>query len=125
MNEHQLGLACWGLRELPQSEQLAMARRLGVSELEFSIANAPKDYPLTMGKTEIADIRAMYQNAGIPLRYVVTGNDFTQENPEAVHADLQKVNRVIALCELLGAKVLRVFAGFSKATWKSKTSTIP
>ena len=115
MKKDQLGLACWGLRELPLSQQLALTQRLGVSGMEFSIANAPKDYPLTMDAGEIAFVRTQYQNMGIPLCYVVTGNDFTQADPAAVDADLRKVKRVIALCEQLGAKYLRVFAGFSPA----------
>lgn len=115
MKREQLGLACWGLRELPLEEQLALTQRVGVSAMEFSIANAPKDFPLTINDVDIAWIRKRYDAAGIPLEYVVTGNDFTQFDPAAVEADKHKVHRVIALCAALGAKYLRIFAGFSPA----------
>ena len=115
MQKEQLGLACWGLRELPLEEQLALTARLGVSAMEFSIANAPKDFPLSITDADMAWIRKRYDAAQIPLTYVVTGNDFTQPDPAAVEADMLKVQRVIALCAALGAKYLRIFAGFSPA----------
>ena len=115
MQKDQLGLACWGLRELPLEEQLALTRRLGVNAMEFSIANAPKDFPLTITDADMAWIRKRYEQAQIPLTYVVTGNDFTQPDPAAVEADRLKVQRVIELCAALGAKTLRIFAGFSPA----------
>lgn len=115
MNKEQLGLACWGLRELPLSRQLAMAGNLGVHEMEFSIANAPKDYPLSMSAADIAYVRKSYEDAGLPLRYVVTGNDFTQYAAAAVENDVQKVKRVIDLTKALGAQTLRIFAGFTPA----------
>ena len=115
MNTTQLGLACWGLRELPLEAQLALARRVGARGMEFSIANAPKDFSLAMDAADIARVRRAYDQAELPLNFVVTGNDFTQADPAAVQADLDKVERVIALCGALGAQYLRIFAGFSPA----------
>ena len=54
----ELGLAAWGLRELPLEKQLALAKKLRVKYVEFSIANYDKDaLQLHPKKAQIKAIR--------------------------------------------------------------------
>ncbi|MBR0459707.1 MAG: sugar phosphate isomerase/epimerase [Victivallales bacterium] len=107
----ELGLAAWGLRELPIQKQLALAKKLGVKYVEFSIANYDKDaLQLSPSKADIENIRKLYKKYGISLDCACTGNDFT--GPD-VKKQVAKVKNVIATAAALGVKYLRVFAGFN------------
>ena len=72
----QLGLAAWGLREESIESQLAMAKKLGVDLLEFSIANYSKDIQLDITKEELDAIKTAFQKYGVRLECGCTGNDF-------------------------------------------------
>lgn len=103
------GSASWGFREEPLEKQLQITKELGLSTLELGIANAPKDLPLDISDAELADVKALYAKYGIELTCAATGNDFTNGNMD----DVAKIKRVIDICETLGVKYLRIFAGFS------------
>ena len=103
------GNASWGFRETPLEEQLRITKDMGLAVLELGIANAPKDVPLSVTDEEIAEIKDSYKKYGIELCCAATGNDFSNGDKN----DLPKVRKVIDICEKLGVKYLRIFAGFS------------
>ncbi len=106
----ELGLAAWGLRETPVEKQLALAKRLRVKYVEFSIANYDKDaLQLHPKKAQIKAIRELYEKYGISLDCACTGDDFTGDD---VAQQVTKVKDVIDTAAALGVKFLRVFAGF-------------
>lgn len=103
------GSAAWGFRETPLEKQLEITKRLGFETLELGIANAPRDVPLDVSDEEIKRVKALYDNYNVKLICAATGNDFTCGNDN----DVKKIKSVIDICEKLGAKYLRIFAGFS------------
>jgi sugar phosphate isomerase/epimerase len=109
-----LGNAAWGFRETPLEEQLKITRKMGLRELEISIAGFPAN-ELQLASTEknILKIKEMFHKYSVNLTCAATGNDFTQESPDACHKDAENVCRVIDICSVLGAQFLRIFAGFA------------
>ncbi|MBQ7574816.1 MAG: sugar phosphate isomerase/epimerase [Clostridia bacterium] len=102
------GNAAWGFRETPIEEQFRITSDMGISELEIGIANAPCDIPLTVDNSGIEKIKKLSLNYGVGISCAATGNDFTVPNN-----DCEKIKRVIDICNGLGVKYLRIFAGFS------------
>lgn len=115
MKAEQIGIACWGLREIPLEEQLRLTQRLNGSFMELGIANAPRDLPLRATTAELAGVRNLFDKYHIPLEYAATGNNFTAESEAEVRAEVEKVRTVIGICEALQISWLRIFAGFSPA----------
>lgn len=111
----ELGLACWGMRELELRQQLELCARLGVRLTELDIANAPGGLSLACGAKELQQTARLFEAYGIPPRYAATGNDFTMADGGEVSAQIEKVRQVIEICEGLGIGFLRIFAGFSPA----------
>ncbi len=107
----RLGLAAWGLRETPLSQQLEMCGRLGVDALELSIGNGSGD-PLQPDSDAAAAIRVSRQfaAAGVTPEYGCTGNDFTGDD---VPEQLERLRRVIAVAAESGVRRLRIFGGFA------------
>lgn len=105
----KLGNAAWGLREMTFKEQLALTKRMGLTILEVGIANAPLDISLEISKKELDRIAAEAADSGIELLCGATGDDFMQNGAK----DLDKVKRVIDICQYLKIKYLRIFAGFT------------
>lgn len=107
----KLGLAAWGLRETPEKEKFALAAKLGVRLLEVSIAGYPKDFlQLDADDPEIRQEKQWAEKQGIQLTCACAGNDFTGEN---VDEQIRNVKRVLEIASKLGAKQLRIFAGFA------------
>ncbi len=106
----RLGLAAWGLRETPLEEQLKLTRDMGLSLLEFSIANYSKDV-LQVGcsDAEIEAVKSLYSKYGISLECGCTGNDLTVDD---VAPQVEKLTEVIGIASKLGIRYLRIFAGF-------------
>lgn len=105
----RFGNASWGFRETPLEEQLKITQEMGLSLLELGIANALRDLPLDISDEQIDEVKALFEKYHIELLCAATGNDFTNGNAD----DLPKLKRVVDICEKLGVKILRVFAGFS------------
>lgn len=103
------GSASWGFRETPLEKQLKITKMLGLHTLELGIANAPRDLPLDASDEVIRHVKALYDKFDLKLICAATGNDFTCGN----NGDVIKIKRVIDICEKLGVKYLRIFAGFS------------
>jgi len=112
----KLGAAAWGLRETPLEEQLELVKRIGLSELELSIAGYAKDMlQINSSAADIENVKDLFQKYNIPLVAAATGNDFTQEDSAACMEDLRKIERVMEIAGELGIQYLRIFAGFSAA----------
>jgi len=110
MELSNIGSAAWGFRALELPAQLALAKKLGFTTHELGIANADTDIPADASAQTLAWVKALYDSHGLALTCAATGNDFT--GPDAA-AQLEKVKKVIALCQTLGVKNLRVFTGFT------------
>ncbi|MCI5970379.1 MAG: sugar phosphate isomerase/epimerase family protein [Clostridia bacterium] len=103
------GNAAWGFRETPLEKQLKITKSIGLSVLELGIANSPVDLPLNISDYEIANVKALFEKYGVHLMCAATGNDFTFGN----NNDVDKIKKVIDICQKLGVTYLRIFAGFS------------
>lgn len=110
--KREVGAAAWGFRELPLEEQLRICKNLGFESLELGIANAPMDLPADAGEKEIQKVVQAYRDYGIKLWCGATGNDFTVDVPQ-IPLEIEKVKKVICICEKANIKYLRIFAGFT------------
>lgn len=109
------GAAAWGMRELALEEQLKMCRELKLINLELGIANAPKDLPEDASDEQICEVVELYQKNGITLNCAATGNDFTVNDQQEIRLQIEKIKKVITICQKAGIRYLRIFAGFSPA----------
>lgn len=113
MNVDMLGTAAWGFREMELVKQLSCVKELGGRIHELGIANGSMDVPADADGNRLAMVKDLYQSFGIRLLCAATGNDFTLVEGDMVRRDVDKVKKVINICEGIGVKYLRVFAGFS------------
>lgn len=127
----KFGSAAWGFRETPLEQQLVITQELGLEALELGVAGHENDFLQVDATAEqITRVGELFKRYGVSLRAVSTGNDFTQADESACKADLEKILRVTALAEALGAHTLRIFAGFSPAEdvtgarWKRMVSCL-
>lgn len=104
-----LGNASWGFRETPLEEQLRITSDMGLELLELGIANAPTDLPLDISDAELDKVKKLFEKYGVGLLCAATGNDFTCGDD----SDVEKLKKVVDICQKLGVKFLRIFAGFS------------
>lgn len=104
----KFGNASWGLRETPLEEQFKITAEMGLSALEIGIANAPDDIPLDVSDAELLKVKEMSEKYGVKMVSAATGNDFTIGTD-----DVDKVKRVLDICNTLDVKILRIFAGFT------------
>ncbi|MBO7741121.1 MAG: sugar phosphate isomerase/epimerase [Victivallales bacterium] len=107
-----LGSAAWGLRETPLEEQFALCRRLGLSQLELSIGNGPKDWVQPDSPEELLEKIALWREQyGVGTICGCTGNDFTAEGD--LGGDIAHVKAATDTASRLGIRYLRIFAGFT------------
>ncbi len=104
----KFGNAAWGFRKTPLSEQFKITAEMGLDAIEIGIANAPGDIPLDVSDTAIDNIKEMSQSYGVKMIAAATGNDFTLGAD-----DVEKVKKVINICQKLEIPYLRIFAGFT------------
>ncbi|MDO4562532.1 MAG: sugar phosphate isomerase/epimerase [Clostridia bacterium] len=100
------GNAAWGFRETPLEKQFEITAEMGLSVLEAGIANAPGDIQIG---DDAGRVQSLCEKYGVSVECAATGNDFTNGQRD----DVDKVKNVIDMCEALGVKYLRIFAGFS------------
>lgn len=106
------GCAAWGFRETPLEKQLEITKSFGLKHLELGIANADNDIPLDADKEQLDKVKELYNKYGVELYCAATGCDFTVSK-EDCYANVEKVKKVIDMCDYLGMKCVRIFAGFS------------
>ena len=107
----RLGLAAWGMRNLAPEEKFAMAGRLGVSLMECSIAGHPDDFlQADASASQIAQTRRWAEQYGVSLECACAGNDFTAPDTAA---QSEMVGKVLKIAAGIGAKRIRIFAGFA------------
>lgn len=104
----KFGNAAWGFRETPLCEQFEITKEMGLDAIEIGIANAPGDIPLDVSDALLDNIKVLSEEYGVKMVAAATGNDFTVGD-----GDLDKVKKVIDICQKLGIKFLRIFAGFT------------
>lgn len=104
----KFGNAAWGFRETHLEEQFKITADMGLSALEIGIANAPKDIPLDVTDAELFKVKELSEKYGVKIISAATGDDFTVSTD-----DVEKVKRVIDICEKLEIPNLRIFAGFT------------
>ena len=104
-----LGNAAWGFRETTLEKQLEITSDMGLELLELSIANTEKDLQLDVTDEEIENVKKLYAKYNVKLVCAASSNDFTEGNDN----DICKIKKVTDICEKLGVKYLRIFAGFS------------
>ena len=101
------GNAAWGFRETPLEEQFKITADMGLDVIEIGIANAPADIALDATDAELDKVKVLSEKYGVKMLCAATGDDFT-----AGADDVEKVKKVIDICDKLGIKYLRIFAGF-------------
>ncbi len=105
------GNAAWGLRETPLEDQLRLTAAMGLELLELSIAGYDRDFlQLDADEKRIGEVRKLFERYGIRPDCAATGNDFTNDD---VATQVANVRRVIDIAAAVGAKYLRIFAGFN------------
>ena len=130
MRRSMFGTASWGFREMELEGQLSCVCRLGFEIHELDIENAPGDLPADADAEQLREVRELYESYGIRLLCAATGNDFTLAEESQVRKSVEKVKKVITVCEKTGAEYLRIFAGFSPygevtgARWKRMVAAL-
>ena len=102
------GNAAWGFRETPLEEQFKVTSEMGLEVLEIGIANAPMDIQLHITEEEIQHIKRLAEKYKVRILCAATGNDFTTGTD-----DIEKLKKVIDICDKLGIPNLRIFTGFT------------
>jgi sugar phosphate isomerase/epimerase len=112
-----VGCGEWGFRNLPVEEHFEIAKRLGFRHLEFGIGG---DFPGRLSSRlrpdEVVAFRELSASFQIAATQCCLENDFTLPNPAEHREMLERTTREIALAARLGAKQIRLFAGFTPVT---------
>ena len=103
------GTASWGFREMELEGQLSCVCRLGFEIHELDIENAPGDLPADADAEQLREVRELYESYGIRLLCAATGNDFTLAEESQVRKSVEKVKKVITVCEI-SQDLCRIFA---------------
>jgi sugar phosphate isomerase/epimerase len=106
----------WGQQRLSLGDFLRKAAALGYPAVEIS-GKRPHLSPLDTDEEAIAEVRAAAQAAGIEIATIAGYTDFTagRSTPEVPYVELQLayVDRLASMAQTLGAKIVRVFSGYS------------
>lgn len=106
----------WGQHRLSLTDFIRKAAALGYSAVEVS-GKRPHLSPLDAGETALAELRAAAQAAGVEIATVAGYTDFTagRTTPEVPYVEMQLayIDRLATLARSLGAKIVRVFSGYS------------
>lgn len=106
----------WGQHRLTLPDFFRKAAVLGYAAVEVS-GKRPHLSPLDTDETLLAELRAAAQAAGIQIATIAGYTDFTagRTTPEVPYVELQLayVERLAGMARSLGAKIVRVFSGYS------------
>lgn len=102
-------------RALTMEEVIARAREYGYEGVEID-GKRPHGNPLDLPRPRCADLRSRAHDAGVEIYAVAANNDFSSPIPEQRESQLSYVRELIRMTADLGAKTLRVFAGWPGVT---------
>jgi sugar phosphate isomerase/epimerase len=109
----------WGQRRLSLPEFFNKAAALGYAAVEIS-GKRPHLSPLDADDQALAELRASAQAAGVEIATIAGYTDFTagRTTPEVPYVELQLayLERLSSMARALGAKIVRVFSGYSPDT---------
>jgi len=103
----------WGFREVGLKETLDAVRGLGFRLVELVCTPRSGHLQPTMSDEELQVVRNMAQACGLTIVAVDGGNDFTVDDPEKLRQQVHQSLRLVDVTAALGAKVVRLFAGFA------------
>jgi len=110
----RLGLAEWGMRDLPVEEHYRLTREFGLKYLELGIGGyMPGQIPVGMGPEWVQTLNGYSKKYDVKTPYMCFGNDFTIEDEKEI---LEKTDEIIAdlpACNEIGVTHIRLFSGFS------------
>ncbi|HEV3342362.1 MAG TPA: sugar phosphate isomerase/epimerase [Pirellulales bacterium] len=106
----------WGQHRLSLTDFVRKAATLGYSAVEIS-GKRPHLSPLDTDDESLAELRAAAQAAGVEIATIAGYTDFTagRSTPEVPYVELQLayIERLASMAQALGAKIVRVFSGYS------------
>lgn len=106
----------WGQHRLTLPEFLRKAASLGYAAVEIS-GKRPHLSPLDTDEAMLAEVRTAAAAAGVEIATIAGYTDFTagRATPEVPYIELQLayIERLARLAKALGAKIVRVFSGYS------------
>ena len=106
----------WGQHRLALSEFFRKAAALGYAAVEIS-GKRPHLSPLDADEAVLAELAAAAQAAGVEIATIAGYTDFTagRTTPEVPYIELQLayIDRLSSMARALGAKIVRVFSGYS------------
>jgi sugar phosphate isomerase/epimerase len=117
-----LGCGEWGFRNRPVAEWFDTATALGFRHLEFGIGGGwPGRLPEAPTAADVAAFRRLAEGHGVTTHYCCLENDFTLPDPAEHDAHVRKVLSQVSPAADCGAKMVRLFAGFTPAEQVTET----
>ena len=111
-------VACgeWGFRDLEMEDHFRICRRFGFHYMEFGIGgDVPGRLPEEMSRDQISQFAALGNKYDIETPFCCLVNDFTLPDQAAHGRMVEKTIASIRLAAELGARLVRLFAGFTPA----------
>jgi sugar phosphate isomerase/epimerase len=106
----------WGQHRLSVTDFVRKAAALGYTAVEIS-GKRPHLSPLDTDDKALDELRAVAQAAGVEIATIAGYTDFTagRSTPEVPYVELQLayIDRLASMARALGAKIVRVFSGYS------------
>jgi sugar phosphate isomerase/epimerase len=116
MSTLTLGCGEWGFRNRPIGEWLPLAASLGFRHLEFGIGGGwPGRLPESPAAADVNAFRRLVAQHGVSTHHCCLENDFTRPDPAGHEQQVRKVLAQLAPAADCGAKLVRLFAGFTPA----------
>ena len=111
-----LGCGEWGFRNRAIPEWMELAISLGFRHLEFGIGGGwPGRLPETPTAADVAGFRRLAERHAVSTRYCCLENDFTRPDAAEHDAQVRKVLAQLSPAADCGARLVRLFAGFTPA----------
>jgi sugar phosphate isomerase/epimerase len=111
-----LGCGEWGFRNRTLPDYFDIATSLGFRHLEFGIGGGwPGRLPDAPSAADVAGFRRLAERHGDTTRYCCLENDFTRPDASEHAAQLRTALAQLPPAADCGAKVVRLFAGFTPA----------
>ncbi len=106
--------AAWGFREYTPAQYFAAAKKLGLDFVEINLDEGETQH-LSPSDSDAELQKAVRQatDEGIKIVSVAGGNDFTSPDASARAKQVNAVKRQLDVCAVLGAEILRIFAGWA------------